>query len=66
MIEYDAAIIEKFAERLYKEADSIVWNDTLAGLLLGGLAGFIVFAPFLSLAAVFPAGIGGVVCAVIG
>lgn len=65
MVEYSSDVIEQFAERLYKEADSIVWNYTAAGFMLGGVAGFLVFAPFMLLLAIIPAVVAAVFCAIV-
>lgn len=40
MIKYDASIIQQFADRLYKKANSIVANFTVIGILFGLGIGF--------------------------
>lgn len=44
-MKYDATIIETFAERLYKKANSIIFTYTLAGIGLGALGGLIGHTP---------------------
>ena len=39
MVNYVAAIIEKFAQRLYSQANSIVAVATLLAMVMGGIAG---------------------------
>ena len=40
-VQYDSAIIMKFAGRLYAQAQAIVARYTLLGLVLGGLLGYV-------------------------
>ena len=40
MINYDPAVIQTFAEKLYKKANSIIVTYTLIGLILGGVGGY--------------------------
>lgn len=42
MPQYDPAIIEKFADRLYRSANSIILVYTLLGALIGGGVGYAV------------------------
>ncbi len=42
MTEYDARIIYKFADALYRQARSIIFTYTFIGLLLGGVGGFVM------------------------
>jgi outer membrane lipoprotein SlyB len=39
VVTYDAAIIEKFAQKLYSQANSIVAVATLLAMVMGGIAG---------------------------
>jgi uncharacterized membrane protein YebE (DUF533 family) len=39
---YDASLIQEFAERLYKQAGSIILSSTLLGLFGGAIAGVVV------------------------
>jgi sulfite exporter TauE/SafE len=39
MIQYDRDVIQKFAEKLYKQANFIIASYTILGLLLGGVGG---------------------------
>ena len=41
MATYDPKIINEFADRLYKRAQSIIINYSVIGLFLGGMCGFI-------------------------
>jgi len=46
MVQYDRAVIQKFAEKLYKKANAIIASYTILGLLLGGVGGyFLCFSP---------------------
>ena len=40
MVQYDRAVIQEFAEKLYKKANSIIASYTIVGLLLGGVGGY--------------------------
>jgi|SRR6185312_1965574 len=40
MVQYDKAVIIKFAERLYSQANSIVVLCGILGIIVGGVAGF--------------------------
>ena len=40
MVQYDRAVIQEFAERLYNKANSIIEFYTIVGLLLGGVGGY--------------------------
>jgi hypothetical protein len=42
MVQYDPALIQQFADRLYRKAGGIVLTCTALGLLTGGLGGFVV------------------------
>lgn len=39
MVEYDAKIIQKFATKLYSQANTIVAVWTILGAIVGGIAG---------------------------
>lgn len=40
MIQYDRAVIQEFAERLYNKVNSIIRFYTIVGALLGGVGGY--------------------------
>ena len=40
MTKYDADIIYKFADRLYRQANFIIAAHTILGLLVGGIGGY--------------------------
>ena len=42
-VSYEAAVIVESAERLYRQAASIVFSSTVLGLLIGAIGGPIVF-----------------------
>jgi len=42
MVQYDPAVIQEFAERLYKKAMSVVVTYTMIGVLLGSAIGFFI------------------------
>jgi len=44
MLSYDLAVIQQFAEMLYKRARQIVATYTFLGLLIGGVSGFFLGA----------------------
>ncbi len=58
MTTYDAAVIQKFADRLYARANSIILTATVAGLVIGGGAGWALGVA--ANAGVSPAVFGGV------
>lgn len=39
---YDHEVIQVFANKLYAQANSIIASSTLAGTLLGGIAGYLL------------------------
>ena len=40
MVQYDPDVIQNFAEKLYKKANSIIASYTIVGLLLGAVGGY--------------------------
>lgn len=40
MINYDPAVIQEFAEKMYKRANSIIVSATILGVLFGGGIGY--------------------------
>ena len=42
MVAYDPEIIQKFVDRLYRRAKSVIITSTIGGVLVGGIIGFFV------------------------
>jgi len=65
-VSYEAGVIQEFAERLYKQAASIIFTSALMGVLGGGVIGVAVAIAAqarqnLSTAAIIGAILGGLV-----
>ena len=65
MVQYDQAVIQEFAEKLYKRANSIILSYTVVGMLLGGLGGYFLHDS-IGGDVMTTAGIPAVVVAIIG
>ena len=65
MIEYDPEVIQKYATRLYRRANSMMAAYALAGLVLGGLGGTMLGEAMMA-ASTTPALIGAAIGAVVG
>jgi len=42
MVAYDPAVIQKFVDRLYRRARTVILTSTIGGILFGGFIGFFV------------------------
>jgi len=62
MTQYDPAILQKYADRLYVQANTIILIWSAAGILVGGLAGYFLGGSTMSnsTAMIFWIAIGGV------
>ena len=43
-VKYDSQLIQKFADRLYAEADRVVMQSTVVATLVGAIAGYVIAA----------------------
>ena len=43
-VKYDSQLIQKFADRLYAEADRVVMQSTVVATLVGATAGYVIAA----------------------
>src|SRR5438132_13567407 len=43
-VKYDSQLIQKFADRLYAEADRVVMQSTVLATLVGATAGYVIAA----------------------
>lgn len=66
LVEYDASIIQKFAQKLYSKADSIEALYLIMGLIVGALAAVVFSASAQNGAADLAALVGAIVGAIIG
>jgi hypothetical protein len=67
MVPYDPRVIQRFADRLYRQANSIIAVSTLIGAIVGGVGGYLAGqgSHNNSSAATF-AGVGAIVAGLIG
>lgn len=66
MVTYDEKIIYEFAERLYKQADTLLWSYGFIGAVLGFLLGYLGSIAARSSDRVLFALVGAGICAGIG
>jgi hypothetical protein len=66
MVPYDPRVIQKFADRLYRQANSIIAVSTLIGAIVGGVGGYLAGQGSRNSSGPTFAGVGAILIGLIG